>query len=88
MAALTTTFTPATTCSGLTFSAPIYSIWYNEPVPAVSITESGCYPSQFLQGYISLSASSIAPALSPLVCPLGWTTALSSTSNYVACCPR
>ncbi|KAL1306931.1 hypothetical protein AAFC00_005573 [Neodothiora populina] len=86
-AALTTVFTPATTCSGLTFSAPDYSIWYNEPVPAPTITESGCYPSQWLNGYTALSTSSVAPALSPLVCPLGWSTALKSTSNYIACCP-
>lgn len=85
--ALTTFFTPATTCTGLTFSSPSYSIWYNEPVPLPSVTETGCYPSQWLNGYTSLSTSSVAVALNPLVCPQGWTTAYNTTSSYLACCP-
>lgn len=85
--ALTTVFTPATTCTGLTFSSPSYSIWYNEPVPLSSVTETGCYPSQWLNGYTSLATSSVAVALNPLVCPQGWTTAYNTTSSYVACCP-
>ncbi|KAF2087595.1 hypothetical protein K490DRAFT_65426 [Saccharata proteae CBS 121410] len=88
--ALTTTFSPPATCTQnhLTIlSSPGYMIWVNEPVPVPSTTVSACYPSQFLDGYTSTSSSSIAPFISPLVCPDGWVTAMTGPSSYIACCP-
>lgn len=88
VAALSTTFTPAATCTNLVFSSPIYKVWLNEPVPASGTTMSDCFPGQWLQGYASASpSSSIAPLMSPLVCPSGWTTAFRTSTSYIACCP-
>ncbi|GAB7348411.1 hypothetical protein MBLNU459_g6842t3 [Dothideomycetes sp. NU459] len=89
---LSTTFTPASSCAGFTFSPPIYNIWYNEPVVASTITASACYPSQFLDGYVSTEISSSerssASLLGPLVCPSGWSAMpTSSSTTYIACCP-
>lgn len=96
---LTTTFTPPATCTenSLTMlSSPGFFIWANEPVPVPETTFSNCYPSQWLESYTSvpsyssgstmIPASSIVPAMSPLVCPDSWSTVLTAGS-YVACCP-
>ncbi|KAF2142841.1 uncharacterized protein K452DRAFT_286465 [Aplosporella prunicola CBS 121167] len=87
--ALTTTFTPAANCSSgfLTqLAAQEYRIWGVEPVPVPNSTFSECFPSEFLRGYTSTASSSVAPFLSPLVCPLGWHTAGTWEGGYVACC--
>lgn len=93
VAALTTTFTAPATCNDdlLTMlTAKSYQIWINEPLPLPGLKVDDCYPSQWADGYTSLvgSSSSIAPMMSPLVCPSGWTTQSDSawTSGYMACC--
>lgn len=93
VAALTTTFTPPATCGDdlLTMlTAKSYEIWINEPLPIPGTTQGDCYPSQWIEGYTSVvgASSSIAPLLSPLVCPSGWTTQQDSTwsTGYMACC--
>jgi hypothetical protein len=90
--ALTTTFVPPASCtqSRLTMlSDEGYRIWMHEPMPNGSAIFSDCYPSQFIQGYTKLpgSAGTIAPLMSPLVCPRGWTTAQKQEdTGYIACC--
>src|SRR5690242_13217448 len=97
--ALSTTYTPPASCllsSQITIlPSPGYLIWYNEPVPYPNNTQSACYPSQFLASYTSVApttslalGSSVVPALSPLVCPVGFCTAYVGEGNYLACCPR
>ncbi|KAK1963271.1 hypothetical protein LY78DRAFT_705268 [Colletotrichum sublineola] len=64
-------------------------IWINEPVPLPNQTISSCYPTEWLGGYESAmsQSSSIAPYMSPLVCPDGWNTETSTwTNGYIACC--
>ncbi|EFQ33796.1 uncharacterized protein GLRG_08940 [Colletotrichum graminicola M1.001] len=64
-------------------------IWINEPVPLPNHTISSCYPTEWLDGYASVisSSSSVAPYMSPLVCPDGWNTETSTwTDGYIACC--
>lgn len=69
-------------------SSPFYLVWLNEPLPVPSSTVSACYPSEFLAAYAaSTSGLSSVPPMSPLVCPLGWTTVTSAPGDYVACCP-
>ncbi|KAH7139677.1 hypothetical protein B0J13DRAFT_624510 [Dactylonectria estremocensis] len=88
--ALTTTFTPPAICTGhlSQMSAPGYALWLNEPQPVEGIQVSECYPSQFMKRYTSLvnESSSIAPLMSPLVCPKGWKTAKVWENGYIACC--
>lgn len=91
VAALTTTFTPPATCTQMhltQLSAESYQIWLNEPNPVASSKFGDCYPSQFIQGYTSIvnASSSIAPMFSPLVCPIGWSTAQEWDNGYIACC--
>ncbi|OLN87683.1 hypothetical protein CCHL11_05631 [Colletotrichum chlorophyti] len=91
-AALTTTFTPPAQCTEnhLTMLVgALEKIWINEPVPLPGSTISSCYPTQWLSGYTSImsESSSIAPFISPLVCPSGWNTESSTwSSGYIACC--
>lgn len=91
VAALTTTFTAPAQCTAGSMTmlgAVADQIWLNEPepVPGTSVTE--CYPPAFIDSYSSVngSASSIAPLVSPLVCPEDWVTASTYSSGYVACC--
>ncbi|GKT59732.1 CFEM domain protein [Colletotrichum tofieldiae] len=90
--ALTTTFTPPAQCNEnhLTMLVgALEKIWINEPVPLPNQTTSSCYPSEWLGGYESVmsKSSSIAPYMSPLVCPDGWNTESSTWANgYIACC--
>lgn len=86
---LTTTFTPPSSCGHLTqLASPGYALWLDEPQPAIGIKASDCYPSQFMKRYTSLvnESSSIAPLMSPLVCPKGWKTARQWDNGYIACC--
>lgn len=88
--ALTTTFTPPPSCTEnrLTMlEAQEFRIWLHEPMPLENTLIEDCYPSEFIQGYTSIpgSSSSIAPLLSPLVCPKGWNTILTQ-EDYIACC--
>ncbi|EXF76443.1 hypothetical protein CFIO01_11830 [Colletotrichum fioriniae PJ7] len=90
--ALTTTFTPPAECveNHLTMLVgALEKIWINEPVPLPNSTLASCHPTQWVNGYSSaLSASSsIAPYMSPLVCPSGYSTESSTwSSGYIACC--
>ncbi|KAK7547198.1 hypothetical protein IWX49DRAFT_591231 [Phyllosticta citricarpa] len=92
--ALTTTFTPPSPCAShrLTMLSD-YRIWLNEPLPVPGSTFSSCYPSAWIASYSSVegSTSSIAPLVTPMLCPSGWDTASSvsqgSLSGYFACCP-
>jgi hypothetical protein len=92
--ALTTTFTPPASCleNRLTMMPPPgFMIWANEPVPFANQTVAACYPPGFLQHYTSVSSgdvgSSIAPAMSPFVCPQNYCTMFAEAKNYIACCP-
>ncbi|TDZ16536.1 hypothetical protein Cob_v010486 [Colletotrichum orbiculare MAFF 240422] len=92
VAALTTTFTapPQCTQNHLTMLVGAQEkIWINEPVPLPNSTLSSCYPTEWLDGYSSVvsKSSSMAPVMSPLVCPSGWNTESSTwSSGYIACC--
>jgi len=89
---LTTTFTAPAQCTEnhLTMLVgALEKIWINEPVPLPNQTISSCYPTEWLGGYESVisSSSSVAPYMSPLVCPDGWNTETSTwTNGYIACC--
>ncbi|KAI9152092.1 hypothetical protein HJFPF1_09315 [Paramyrothecium foliicola] len=88
---LTTTFTPPATCTEerLTMlSSPRYQIWLNEPMPVSGSKLDDCYPSEFMSGYTSLpgTTGSVAPLMSPLVCPQGWWTVGTWDVSYIACC--
>jgi len=91
---LTTTFTPPSSCTENRLSQmppPGYMIWMNEPVPAPNITISDCFPREFLRDYqtvqSAVAGSSVVPAMSPLVCPIGYCTVYAGDDNYIACCP-
>jgi hypothetical protein len=89
--ALTTTFTPPASCSSsrLTQLAPPgYQIWLHEPMPADDTLFDDCYPPEFASAYTSVAnaSSSVAPLMSPLVCPVGWHTAQTWDGGYIACC--
>lgn len=93
VAALTTTFTAPASCNddSLTMlTAKSYQIWINEPLPLPGTLLGDCYPSEFVNGYTSVvgSSSSVAPMMSPLVCPSGWNTQSqdSWSTGYIACC--
>ncbi|CAN8101432.1 unnamed protein product [Discula destructiva] len=93
VAALTTTFTAPSSCYDdlLTMlTAKSYQIWINEPLPLPGTMLGECYPSEWSNGYTSVvgSSSSIAPMMSPLVCPSGWNTQSDDkwSSGYIACC--
>ncbi|KAF2133097.1 hypothetical protein P153DRAFT_392955 [Dothidotthia symphoricarpi CBS 119687] len=70
---------------------PGYLIWANEPVPFPGTTVTNCYPPEFLKSYTPVSAgvtaSSIVPVMSPLVCPSNFCTQRVGEDNYIACCP-
>ncbi|KAH9881555.1 hypothetical protein IAQ61_000281 [Plenodomus lingam] len=92
--ALSTTFTPAASCSSnkLTLLPPPgFFIWANEPVPHGNTTVTNCYPPEFLESYTSTTSkefgSSIVPVMSPLVCPANFCTVRGTNDNYIACCP-
>lgn len=94
MSAISTTFTPPATCTQdqLTLMEYYqYQIWLNYPVPVPGTTSTGCYPSQFISSYFSAQyITTPLPAPTPLVCPVGYGTILSTTvssSDYIACCP-
>ncbi|CAH0056040.1 unnamed protein product [Clonostachys solani] len=89
--ALTTAFVPPPTCTEnrLTMLAsPGYEIWNNEPAPISGSKVTDCYPSQFIKRYTSSfnQSSSMAPLMSPLVCPEGWVTARQWDNAYIVCC--
>ena len=64
-----------------------WEIWLNYPVPVSTSTVADCYPTEFISSYLSAATMTTPlPAISPLVCPIGYGTALSS-GGYVACCP-
>lgn len=90
--ALTTTFTPPAECGEKHLTmlvGALEKIWINEPAPLPNTTISSCYPTQWVDGYTSVmsASSSIAPFMSPLVCPSGWNTESSTwSSGYIACC--
>lgn len=93
VAALTTTFTAPASCDKdlmTMLTAKSYQIWINEPLPLPGTMLGDCYPSQWIDGYTSVvgSSSSVAPMMSPLVCPSGWATQSddSWSSGYMACC--
>ncbi|CAI6025098.1 unnamed protein product [Clonostachys chloroleuca] len=88
---LTTTFIPPPTCTESRLSmmaSPRYQIWNNEPAPLSNTKVTDCYPSQFIKRYTSAfnQSSSIAPLMSPLVCPSGWVTARQWDNAYIVCC--
>jgi hypothetical protein len=90
--ALTTTFTPPTTCSQMhltQLSSPHYQVWLNEPYPVPQSKFPECYPTEFIGGYTSIFniSSSIAPMMSPLVAPIGWHTVKELDNGYIALCP-
>jgi hypothetical protein len=89
--ALTTTFEPPATCTESRLTMLVdqeFYIWNNEPMPNDKTKIKDCFPSQFIDGYTSIkgASSSIAPLMSPLVCPKGWTTAQKWDNGYIACC--
>lgn len=90
--ALTTTFAPPADCAEnhLTMLVgALEKIWINEPVPLPNSTISSCYPTEWIDGYSSVvsKTSSVAPFMSPLVCPSGWNSESSTWANgYVVCC--
>ncbi|VUC29787.1 unnamed protein product [Clonostachys rosea] len=88
---LTTTWTPPATCTESRLSmlaSPGYELWNNEPAPVSGSKVTDCYPSQFIKRYTSAfnQSSSIAPLMSPLVCPKGWATARQWDNAYIVCC--
>ncbi|KAI1098867.1 hypothetical protein F4804DRAFT_323565 [Jackrogersella minutella] len=88
---LTTTFTPPASCGEMhltQLASPGYQLWLNEPQPVPGSKVADCYPSEFIGGYTSVNnaSSSVAPMLSPLVCPQGWNTVKTWTNGYIACC--
>lgn len=96
--ALTSTFTPPSTCfeNRLTMLPPASFIWHNEPVPVANNTVAACFPSEFLESYTSVNTtnaggttigSSVVPAMSPFVCPKNYCTVFAEARNYIACCP-
>lgn len=94
-AALSTTFTPPASCAEqrLTLAEPKYFLWLNDPQPVTGAKHSDCYPSQWIEQFTSSPgwAMSIAPVMSPLVCPSAWTTVSTTYLNlpgYIACCPQ
>jgi hypothetical protein len=94
VSAISTTFTPPATCTQghLTLMEYYqYQIWLNYPVPVPGTTSTACYPSQFISSYFSAQdITTPLPAPTPLVCPVGYGTILSTTvssSDYIACCP-
>lgn len=99
--ALTTAFIAPSSCAQnrLTMlSSPGFFLWNNEPVPVPATTVSDCLPPEFLASYTAVdavfsdgtlvtTASSIVPAMSPLVCPDSW-QAVFTAGSYIACCPQ
>ena len=96
--ALSTTFTAPSSCAAThninILPSPGYLIYWNEPFPAPGVTASDCYPKEFLKSYTAVPpsvtlavGSSVVPAMSPLVCPEGWCTAMVGDGGYMGCCP-
>lgn len=68
-----------------------YQVWLNYPVPVPGTTLTDCYPSEYASSYLSSQTlTAPPPAISPLLCPVGYGTEMSiaiSNSEYIACCP-
>ena len=83
VSAISTTFTPPTTCTQTHLTLMeyyAYEIWLNYPVPVPGITSTDCYPSQYMSSYFSAQyITTPLPAPTPLVCPVGYGTILSTT---------
>jgi hypothetical protein len=88
--AISTTFTPPATCTEqhLTMMERLaYEIWMNYPDPVDGTTITDCYPSPWMSSYLEQeTATTPLPAISPIVCPVGYGQVLS-TNGYIACCP-
>lgn len=90
---LTTTWTAPTQCAqsvgGLTMlEDDAYRVWLNAILPVPGTTVTSCYPSQYISSFLLQTGGISQAAMSPLVCPTGYTTQGPFTSNYIACCPR
>ncbi|KAG0650366.1 hypothetical protein D0Z07_3389 [Hyphodiscus hymeniophilus] len=90
--AITTTWTAPSQCAqsvgGLTMlEVDQYRVWLNAILPVPGVTSTSCYPSQFISSFLLQTGGVSQPAMSPLVCPAGYTTQGPFTSNYIACCP-
>ncbi|KAK9801032.1 hypothetical protein AB5N19_01042 [Seiridium cardinale] len=90
--ALTTVFSAPSTCNSMQLtqlSSPGYQIWLNEPQPVPGTIYPNCYPTEWINGYSSVSGSgsSIVPMMSPLVAPENWITAFEGDNGYIALCP-
>ena len=90
---ITTTYTAPTQCAqsigGLTMlENDQYRVWLNAILPVPGTTVTACYPSQYISSFLLQTGGISQAAMSPLVCPAGYTTQGPFTSNYIACCPR
>lgn len=91
--AITTTFTAPTQCAesvgGLTMlKNDGFRIWLNHPLPVPGTTITSCYAPEFASSFLLERGGVSQAAMSPVVCPAGYTTQGPFTSNYIACCPR
>jgi len=91
--AITTTFIAPTQCAeavgGLTMlKNDGFRIWLNHPLPVPGTTISSCYAPEFASSFLLERGGVSQAAMSPMVCPAGYTTQGPFTSNYIACCPR
>ncbi|KAH6707941.1 hypothetical protein BKA61DRAFT_697765 [Leptodontidium sp. MPI-SDFR-AT-0119] len=90
--AITTTFTAPTQCAesvgGLTMlKNDGFRIWLNHPLPVPGTTITSCYAPEFASSFLLERGGVSQAAMSPVVCPAGYTTQGPFTSNYIACCP-
>jgi hypothetical protein len=90
-AAITTSFVPPPQCMQnlLTMMEnKRYQLRLHDPYPVPNITMSLCYPKEFMAYTYQDTSLPSYPAFSPLICPEMYSTVFSTTSGYVACCPR
>ncbi|KAL2063181.1 hypothetical protein VTL71DRAFT_6253 [Oculimacula yallundae] len=90
--AITTTFTAPPRCAesnaGLTMlKNDGFRIWLNHPLPVPGTTITSCYAPEFASSFLLERGGVSQAAMSPVVCPVGYTTQGPFTSNYIACCP-
>ncbi|KAH7381125.1 hypothetical protein BKA64DRAFT_713686 [Cadophora sp. MPI-SDFR-AT-0126] len=90
--AITTTFVAPTQCAesigGFTMlKNDAFRIWLNHPLPVPGTTITSCYAPEFASSFLLEKGGVSQAAMSPLVCPAGYTTQGTFTSNYIACCP-
>ncbi|PVH79952.1 hypothetical protein DL98DRAFT_588946 [Cadophora sp. DSE1049] len=90
--AITATFAVPTQCAesigGLTMlKNDGFRIWLNHPLPVPGTTITSCYAPEFASSFLLERGGVSQAAMSPLVCPAGYTTQGPFTSNYIACCP-